>query len=54
MYKAEVLSGNLEWSPVHKNEKFWRENIMRFEDSNFQVLGVLCDVSNNRLFDISA
>ena len=22
-YAAEVRSGRLEWSPVHKSEKFW-------------------------------
>jgi len=46
-YSAEVLSGNLEWSPVH-NEKFWRENISKFEDDNFNLIkyvvasGVAC------------
>lgn len=23
VYKREILSGNLEWSPVHRSEKFW-------------------------------
>jgi len=36
-YRGEVLSGNLQWSPVH-NELFFRENIQRFEDKGFEVV----------------
>lgn len=41
LYKREVLSGSLEWSPMHTNEVFWRENIDKFEDKDFQVLRML-------------
>jgi len=41
MYKREVLSGNLEWSPVHKSEKFWRENAHRLEEDHNKLLLVL-------------
>jgi len=41
MYKKEVLSGNLEWSPVHRSEKFWRENSHKLEEDNFKLLLVL-------------
>jgi len=44
IYKAEVLSGNLDWSPVHKSERFWRANVINFEEQNFRILGVLCDI----------
>eukprot|EP00245_Coleochaete_scutata_P005888 TRINITY_DN19861_c0_g1_i1.p1 TRINITY_DN19861_c0_g1~~TRINITY_DN19861_c0_g1_i1.p1 ORF type:complete len:455 (-),score=94.09 TRINITY_DN19861_c0_g1_i1:822-2186(-) len=40
-YKQEVLSGTLDWTPIHKNAAFWRENVTRFEDGDFQVLRVL-------------
>jgi len=43
-YKAEILSGNLEWSMVHKNDRFWRENASRFAENNFQVVGVLINL----------
>jgi len=43
-YKAEVLSGELTWSPVHRLERFWRENIGRFEEDNFRILTVLLDI----------
>eukprot|EP01112_Ceratiomyxa_fruticulosa_P019821 TRINITY_DN6578_c0_g2_i1.p1 TRINITY_DN6578_c0_g2~~TRINITY_DN6578_c0_g2_i1.p1 ORF type:complete len:454 (+),score=104.96 TRINITY_DN6578_c0_g2_i1:991-2352(+) len=37
-YKKEVVSGKLEWSPVHKSERFWRENNAKFEDNANQLL----------------
>jgi V-type H+-transporting ATPase subunit H len=47
MYKAEVLSGNLEWGMVHKEDRFWRENASRFSENNFQIAGVLIDLISN-------
>jgi len=43
-YKDEIMSGELAWSPVHRSERFWRENIGRFEDDNFKILSVLLDI----------
>jgi len=40
-YVAEVKSGRLEWSPVHKSDKFWRENAIRLTDNNYELLRVL-------------
>lgn len=40
-YLAEVKTGRLEWSPVHRSDKFWRENVMRLNDNNYEVLGLL-------------
>lgn len=37
-YKQQVLLGHLDWSPMHKDPGFWRENINNFEESDFQVL----------------
>ncbi len=36
-YKGEVLSGNLDWTPMHKDPVFWRDNITKFADNDFQV-----------------
>lgn len=36
-YKQEVLLGHLDWSPMHKDPIFWRENISSFEEHDFQV-----------------
>lgn len=40
-YTSEVKSGRLEWSPVHKNEKFWRENAIRLNENNYSLLKML-------------
>ncbi|XP_057308617.1 V-type proton ATPase subunit H-like [Hydractinia symbiolongicarpus] len=40
-YVAEVKSGRLEWSPVHKQEKFWRENAIKICEKNYELLKVL-------------
>ncbi|KAL9658132.1 hypothetical protein ABK040_013044 [Willaertia magna] len=37
-YRQEVLSGHLEWTPVHSSEKFWKENLDNFETNNFYIL----------------
>uniref|UniRef100_A0A2C9VCK6 V-type proton ATPase subunit H n=1 Tax=Manihot esculenta TaxID=3983 RepID=A0A2C9VCK6_MANES len=49
-YKQEVLLGHLDWSPMHKDPVFWRENINNFEENDFQILRVLItilDTSND-------
>ncbi|KAI6205382.1 hypothetical protein M3Y94_00785900 [Aphelenchoides besseyi] len=40
-YCTEVRSGRLQWSPVHKSEKFWRENAQRFNEKNFELVKIL-------------
>lgn len=36
-YKKEVLSGSLEWSPMHTSDQFWLENSPKFEERDCQV-----------------
>ena len=38
VYRAEVLSGALEWTPVHRDEEFWRENVEKLERNQQEVL----------------
>ncbi|ELT88874.1 hypothetical protein CAPTEDRAFT_223312 [Capitella teleta] len=40
-YSTEVKSGRLEWSPVHRSEKFWRENCGRLNEKNYELLKIL-------------
>jgi len=47
MYKKQVLSGNLEWTPVHRSEKFWKENVFRLEEDNHKLLLVLKGLLSN-------
>ncbi|KAL5568282.1 hypothetical protein UlMin_024857 [Ulmus minor] len=43
-YKQEVLLGHLDWSPMHKDPLFWRDNISNFEENDFQILRVLLTI----------
>jgi len=44
-FKQEILSGNLEWtSPSHKSDRFWRENVMRFEENEFEIIWKLREI----------
>jgi len=40
-YSTEVKSGRLEWSPVHKSERFWRENAACLIEKNYELLKML-------------
>jgi len=40
-YATEIKSGRLEWSPVHKSERFWRENAPRLIEKNYELLKML-------------
>merc|ERR1719397_213498 len=40
-YVTEVRSGRLEWSPVHRSEKFWRENAAKLNDKNYELVKIL-------------
>ncbi|KAL5990803.1 hypothetical protein ACLOJK_011707 [Asimina triloba] len=43
-YKQEVLLGHLDWSPMHKDPMFWRDNVTNFEESDYQILRVLITI----------
>ncbi|XP_077966208.1 V-type proton ATPase subunit H-like isoform X2 [Styela clava] len=43
-YSSEIKSGRLEWSPVHKSEKFWRENAIRLNEKNHELLKILTNL----------
>lgn len=40
-YRTELISGKLEWSPVHKSERFWRENAVKLNDNKHALVKVL-------------
>ena len=42
-YQKELNSMHLVWSPVH-SEKFWKENVKRFEDNDFLMIRKLSDL----------
>jgi len=47
IFKRQLSSGALEWTPVHKSEKFWRENAHRLEEDNSKLLLILKDLLTN-------
>jgi V-type H+-transporting ATPase subunit H len=40
-YRKEILSGNLDWTPMHSEDNFWRQNADKFEEKDCQALRVL-------------
>jgi len=44
VFKKELQSGSLEWTPAHRSEKFWKENIHHFEEDNYKPLQLLKDL----------
>ncbi|KAI0982862.1 hypothetical protein GJ496_006060 [Pomphorhynchus laevis] len=45
-YQLELKSHCLSWSPVHKSEKFWKENVERLNDNNLELLKTLIYLVN--------
>ncbi|CAM6120518.1 unnamed protein product [Calypogeia fissa] len=43
-YKEEVLSGFLDWTPMHKDPNFWHKNCKKFEADDCQVLRILISI----------
>ena len=43
-YVTEIRSGRLEWSPVHRSEKFWRENAYKLNEANYEMLKILINL----------
>lgn len=40
-YAAEVRSGELKWSAVHKSDSFWRDNVMKLNENDHEILRLL-------------
>lgn len=43
-HRLYYLISNLEWSPVHRSEKFWRENAHKLNDANYELLKILINL----------
>eukprot|EP00744_Colponema_vietnamica_P008926 GILI01012714.1.p1 GENE.GILI01012714.1~~GILI01012714.1.p1 ORF type:complete len:470 (-),score=133.76 GILI01012714.1:177-1586(-) len=52
-YKGEVLSGSLEWSPVHTSTKFWKENATKFEENGYEALRELAEIIQRSRDDLT-
>jgi len=47
VFKKELISGSLDWTPAHRSEKFWKENVHHFEDEQFKALLLLKEILEN-------
>lgn len=46
-YRKEVFSNLVDgWTPVHKSQAFWTQNVFKFEEKNFEVLRQLVEIIN--------
>lgn len=36
-FAAEVRSGELKWSAVHKSDSFWRDHVMKLNENDHEV-----------------
>merc|ERR1711998_303066 len=46
-YRKEVFSNLVDgWTPVHKKQSFWQQNVFKFEERNFEVLRHLVEIIN--------
>ncbi|CAI9760520.1 unnamed protein product [Fraxinus pennsylvanica] len=43
-FKQAILLGQLDWSPMHKDSLFWRDNVTNFEENDFKILRVLITI----------
>lgn len=53
-YRQEVLSGRLQWTPVHESEKFWKENLNKLEQDNFFIIRELIKLLGEPEVEISS
>jgi len=47
VFKKELQTGSLDWTPAHRSEKFWKENVHHFEDDDCRALALLKDILSN-------
>ena len=43
-YVSELRSGTLEWTPLHKSSLFWKNNVARFDENNYECLRLLLTI----------
>ncbi|CAG0887394.1 unnamed protein product [Cyprideis torosa] len=43
-YAGEVRSGKLEWSPFHRSDEFWRNNVSKMNENNYELVSGLIKV----------
>lgn len=52
MYEAEIKSGNLEWSPPHLSDNFWKTNAPKLNENDHELLKYFIFINNRLLTKI--
>ena len=54
-YRQEVISEELTFkNPAHNDETFWRQNVMKFEEKDFEVMKLLANILQKTAEDTNA
>ncbi|CAG8676541.1 11796_t:CDS:10 [Funneliformis mosseae] len=40
-YASEISSGMLQWSPPHESDQFWKQNVTKLNDKDYELLRIL-------------
>ncbi|RIA94860.1 armadillo-type protein [Glomus cerebriforme] len=40
-YASEISSGMLQWSPPHESDQFWRQNVAKLNEKDYELLRIL-------------
>ncbi|CAG8696189.1 6690_t:CDS:2, partial [Acaulospora colombiana] len=40
-YASEIRSGMLQWTPPHESEQFWRQNVTKLNEKDYELLRIL-------------
>jgi V-type H+-transporting ATPase subunit H len=52
-YNSEIVGKKLTWSPPHRSDVFWKQNIGKFKESNWKTLTQLANIISSSSDDVS-
>lgn len=53
VYNSEIIGKRLTWSPPHRSEMFWKQNIGKFKEANWKTLTQLAHIISSSSDDVS-
>lgn len=52
-YNSEIVGKKLTWSPPHRSDMFWKQNITEFKQNNWKTLTQLANIISSSSDDVS-